>query len=603
MAMPTSTLAERSRAMYTVGHVEVIDLDGLDTHMQNRGGLGVSSFHAERIAKSIITDGFSRHRYRDATVVMVPKEHQAEFRKYNADMTSADPRLPPSSGKARFALLGKNHLVTALKILRAGSFTSSDTGEPLVPPPGDAALAAAIKQGIYCDVLGEGLWGDHEAIAALLAEDNLNASVEMGTNEMELLSFMSAELPSKSDTQSAKSKFDQLASKARTRFGATAFSDSELLHLHNYATRVPQQLVRNLGEMHFALVPASTLRCKTIEFDHVARVDRSVCYVKVALILGLYLGSGSVTGRAVGGVANVCKGISQTVLDDFEKNPEILQTVDLLIKTLLKHYPCSKKDVHVKKLLECRSKLYYRCGRLMMNWPVSAFEVKKSLASIETKYAKDMADIGALEGEIARKYPEPVMVLTVKPKEDKKKKTDTGSSSSSTPRPQRLVVEVLGDEADGAASAGSRATHVVAHAIPSKDVLGVAFQPWDELEPVLWECLVAEHLLHAHIMHSESVDRLQVVKAERTEPLVWQARAKEEIPTGQLMLVPYVKAAPELMEGKKMPFKRTPTLHPALAGHEMITVMAEGHTDEHTFVLRSPLDGKVRADARDAAPF
>ena len=115
MAMPTSTVAERSRATYTVGHVEVIELDALETHPMNRGGLGVSSFHAERIARSIITDGFSRHRYRDATVVMVPTNHVAEFRKYNADMAAGDPRLPPSSGKARFALLGKNHLVMASK--------------------------------------------------------------------------------------------------------------------------------------------------------------------------------------------------------------------------------------------------------------------------------------------------------------------------------------------------------------------------------------------------------------------------------------------------------------------------------------------------------
>ena len=124
-----------ARARYSVGHVEKIQLDFLGTHPQNRGGLGVSAFHAERVARSIMTDGFSRHRYRDATVVMVPASEAMAFRKYNEDMAAADPKLPLASGTARFALLGKNHLATALKMLRIGSFTVSGTGEAMAPPP------------------------------------------------------------------------------------------------------------------------------------------------------------------------------------------------------------------------------------------------------------------------------------------------------------------------------------------------------------------------------------------------------------------------------------------------------------------------------------
>ena len=606
--VPTSSIAEAARARYSVGHIEKIALDALGTHPQNRGGLGVSAFHAERVARSIIMDGFSRHRYRDATVVMVPASEATSFRKYNEDMAAGDAKLPPASGSARFALLGKNHLVTALKMLRIGSFVMSGTGDPIMPPPNDAALGMALKEGIYCDVLGEALWHDTEAIAALLAEDNLNASVEMGTNEVEILEFMGDELAAKSGAPSAKSRFEEIAAKARGRFGCTAFSETDFLHLHNFAIRIPRQLLRNLGEMHFALVPASTLRCKATEFDYVARLDKSITFTKIALILSLYLGgaAGEAPGArrtAVGGVATVCKGINPAVLKAFEQQPEILQTAELAIKTMLKHYPCSNSSVQVKKLLECRARLYYRCGRLAQNWPLSAFEIKKSLAAIETKYVKDMAEAGALQGEKPRKYPEPAVVATVAPKESKTKGGASPGSGEAKPAPQRLVAEVLGDEVDGASPAPAGANHLAPHAIPASDVEGVALQPWSDLEPLFWSRIVAEQLVHAHIMHSESVDKLRVVRAEATEPMVWQARAQEAIAPGALTLVPWAKAEPVLCENGEVPFKRSPALHPALLGHMLVTAAAEGDAEDHTYVLRSPLDGKVKADAKAPAPF
>ena len=610
--VPTSSVAEMARARYTVGHIEKILLDALGTHPGNRGGLGVSAFHAERVAKSIMADGFSRHRYRDATVVMVPASELAAFRAYNESMAAGDAKLPPASGTARFALLGKNHLVTALKMLRIGSFKMSGTGEPITPPPNDGALAMAMKEGIYCDVLGEALWQDSEAVAALLAEDNLNASVEMGTNEVEILRFMGDELAVKVEGLSAKGRFEQIVAKARGRFGCTAFSETDFLHLHNFATRIPRQLLKNLGEMHFALVPASTLRCKAIEFDSVARLDRSIVYTKLALVLSLYLGGGGneeggQRRMAVGGVATVCKGVNPNILKAFEEQPAILQTIELFIKTLLKHYPCTGSNVQVKKLLECRAKLYYRSGRLAQNWPLSHFEIKKVLASVEDKYVKDMTEAGALEGDRPRKYPEPTVTSTVEPKEPKQGKGKRSAAEvqagKGKSQPQRLTVEVLGDDADGDSEKTEGVKRVAPHSIPVSEVQGVPTEAWEDLERLFWSRTVSEQMVHCHIMHSESSDQVQVVKAEATEPMVWQARAKAAMGPGTLVLVPWAKAEPMLMEDGEVPFKRTAQLHPALPGHEVVTVSADGDPDGYAYAFRSPLDGKVKADAKGPAPF
>ncbi len=595
-------MAEAARAKYSIGHIEKIELDALGTHPQNRGGLGVSAFHAHRVARSIITDGFSRHRYRDATVVMVPASALGAFRRFNQVMASSDPKLPPHSQKARFALLSKNHLVAALKLLQIGSYTMGPSEEPIAPPPSDAPLEAAMREGIYCDVLGEGLWSDTDAVAAILAEDNLNASVEMGTNEVEILSFMGAELSVKAEESSAKARFQQIVQKARGRFGCSAFCDADFLHLHNFAVRVPNHLLRNLCEMHFALVPASTLRCKAAEYDAIARLDRGATYSKIALVVSLYLGgpageSGGARRTAVGGVASVCKGISKDALKRFEESPAILQTVELFLKTLLKHYSVTNKDVQVRKLLECRARLYYRAGRLAQAWPGTPFQTKKALAAIESKYAKEMAEAAATQGEVRRKYAEPQAVCTGPAK---------GASAASGGRadkaevPARLRVEVLGEEdvpndsaSRGAAvSEGGGGKNVQAHEVPQADVVGVPREPWEQLGRELWARVSSENLLHVYVMQQESAEQVQVVRAEASSPEVWQARALTAIACKALVLVPWVKSAPALLEDGAA-LKRAGSMHAALPRHEVMGLEAKGCTDACRFLLRSPLGAKA----------
>lgn len=259
---PTSSKAEAARAKFGTGGVQILDLALLGTHPENRGQLGVSSFHAHRVAHSIHTDGLSKQRYRDCTVVKVPDHAIAAFRKFNEDLANNDEKLPPFAPSMRFALLTKNHFVAALKLFRLGTVIFHDSSEVIRPSPQDAQLRRHLQEGVCCEVLSEDLWEDKEAIQALIAEDNLNAAVEMSTNEVEILAFMSQEIAAAPSSMGAKERFEMILNKARGRFGGQSFREVDLLHLHNFAVRVPRQLVQNLCELHFALVPASSLRCK-----------------------------------------------------------------------------------------------------------------------------------------------------------------------------------------------------------------------------------------------------------------------------------------------------------------------------------------------------
>lgn len=76
--------------------------------------------------------------------------------------------------------------------------------------------------------------------------------------------------------------------------------------------QVPSALINNLCAVHFATVPASLLRCRPADFGAISAIDRTHPYVKVALVISLYLGASGGTGnikRQAGGVASFCGSI------------------------------------------------------------------------------------------------------------------------------------------------------------------------------------------------------------------------------------------------------------------------------------------------------
>ena len=170
--LPTATLAEKARSKYFKGAVQIIHIDYLGVSPLNRGKLGISGFHTHRIVSSVRSDGFSRQRYRDATVVKVPATYLKYFQEFNSAICVADPNLPTCSTKMVYALLTKNHLVAALKLFQMGKVTHCDERNIIKPNPNDDQLKHALEDGIACEVLDEKLWLEDEAgVLAIIAED------------------------------------------------------------------------------------------------------------------------------------------------------------------------------------------------------------------------------------------------------------------------------------------------------------------------------------------------------------------------------------------------------------------------------------------------
>lgn len=326
----SSSVAEKARAKYGIHPVQTVELGLLGVHPSNRGALGVSSFHAHRVAHSVATDGLSRNRYRDVTAVKVPPAAMEAFKAFNEALCGGDPKLPAFDAGMRIACLTKNHLVTALKLFKIASVPMHETGQIIMPDPKDTLLQEHLVSGVAVQLMNEALWDDEASLKAIIAEDNLNASVEMATSEVELLAFMSEELQTEEfKKMEPKLRFQRLAAKAQGRFGEQSFRHQDLLNMHNFAVRVPRPLVKNLCEVHFAHIPASFLRCKTSDYNAVAGLDAKTPHCKLALILSLYFGAGGEgqqTRGAVSGVAKLCPSMKKEVLEQLTDNSNILQT-------------------------------------------------------------------------------------------------------------------------------------------------------------------------------------------------------------------------------------------------------------------------------------
>ena len=116
----------------------------------------------------------------------------------------------------------------------------------------------------------------------------MNSALDMPCNEMEMLAFISQAI---SGTPACRLIAEDVIQRAITHFGNKAFSEKDLKCLYNYALMVPANLIRNLSELHFSMVPAAKLRCPPKVFNAIAGVDGGLHpYSKAALVISVYLG-------------------------------------------------------------------------------------------------------------------------------------------------------------------------------------------------------------------------------------------------------------------------------------------------------------------------
>ena len=619
-AKPLASLAAAARARHSTGGIQFIKAELLGTIPCNRSGLGLSGFHVHEVATSIKEDCLSRRRYREATVVRVPPHALDEFRASNKRMCESDDLLPPYSPEMRYACLTKNHFVSAVKLFASASAMLHGTRELIKPNPRDKQLQQHLQEGIACEVLREELWDSDEAgLMAIINEDNMDASVELATSETEVLAELRRILDVTKGDKDPNARYQKVLTAARQRFGAVSYSEADFMNMYNFATRVPKALVDNMCQIHFACIPAAMIRVRPIEYGLVAKVDKTCPYIKVALIISFYMGAISggagAARRSAGGVASFATGIKKEVVDKINENDTFRTKVESFIKDVIRHYVIDMKQVYIKALMQCRSRLFFRIGRLAQKGPESDVALQQALATIEGKYATELADCRAF---VDKPQPLNVMPQTVRTKggpDDKKakapkKKEDPvvafeevdettfalGAVASASSAAAAAGSAGVARASDGSASAGSAGDALATFPsntqfmweLVSHDFLSIPHLPWDPLVKDLWKRVALQGLLQLYMKFKVVAQNVEVTVLETASPIVYQARAMKAFTVGELVLVPFVST--ELIDfSEAAKLKRPKSLHV----HLPFVVTCESGSfeldDTAKFFMKSPL--------------
>ena len=166
-----------------------IPLSAIAFWPHNRGGAGISSHHVHEVAHDCVANRTRLSRYGEVVLVEISAEALSQVRRVNTEKAKADPLLPRCyPDEIKYVCLTKTHFVHAQKLAADGGRTLYNDGKvPITWQDCDTEGQSIMEHGPMCAVYRSELFSDNDALVALASDDNLNAGVQMGEDEMRRL--------------------------------------------------------------------------------------------------------------------------------------------------------------------------------------------------------------------------------------------------------------------------------------------------------------------------------------------------------------------------------------------------------------------------------
>ena len=362
--------SDRAHKMRRMGLVR-IPLEQLGFWPQNRGGVGVISNHVHEVAHDIRTNTTKARRYSKVDIVKVPENCLAQVREANRELCDKDPLMPRFSEMMAFVTVSKTHFVHAQKLAKDGHRCLwNDMKEPIKWLETDTEGHEILEHGPVCQIFEEELFEDKDAFIALASEDNMNAGIQLGEDEMQgfgrvhqIVTLMGVD----------KVNVPSVLEKIRVG-GMGSFSDSDWLDMIKLRAHLPKAHAELLQTCHFQ-ASAGRVRVKACDFGLAARLDPRTPWSKVALMLFQYIGNLPTQSDAVAQTFNGRKDIharklSETQVTEIVAEPVWVMSVEVYIVEVLTHYGTptgkGKHGLPDSDLLSVRGKFLANTGRLLM---------------------------------------------------------------------------------------------------------------------------------------------------------------------------------------------------------------------------------------------
>ena len=343
----------------------------------NRGGLGISPFHVHEVCHDCLSNGVKITRYHHVYLVEIPRDRLEEIREVNRQRCAEELLMPAFSPEMIYVCATKTHFTHAQKLAEAGHRTLFNQGQhEIVWQKDDIEGAEIMKHGVLAAIYDCKLFDDEEALAALASDDNLNAGVVMGEDEMQAFARVDALMTkaARKDETTGNEIHQSEAELMRILEveGLSPFSTAELTNFIQLRRGLSPRLSKILRTCQFNAC-ASRVRVRPRDFGIAARLDPRTPFGKVSLVLNQYIdslpaelkkpGDATFSGRN----EIIAKKMNRDHVKELEAEPAFVHEVERFITAMLTHYdPQELKGSAVRELLSARGELLSTCGGYML---------------------------------------------------------------------------------------------------------------------------------------------------------------------------------------------------------------------------------------------
>ena len=381
-----------------------IKLEQILVWPQNRGGQGIIPFHVHEVASDIMQNKTSAARYGHVCLVEVPRDKLDEVLEFNLKKARADSRLPRVSineGKY-FCLLTKTHFVHAHKLAKDGNHTlfGKEKGKRIQWTANDREGQEILQYGPTCCIYREGLFGDTGALKSLAIEDNLNAQIQMGDDEMAAFGRVHAQHAE--EEKKLKSRYfddwvqhkDKMHSDILSGItfdgGLKPFSETDWNALIQFRMGLTKEITEVMIHCYQSLSAGMT-RVRIYDWGLLAKLDKRAPFAKVCLLMMQYVsplsaikpeGSAMTFHIQVARTDNFATRLSKEIVNELEHEGTFCCRVQDVVIQLISEYkiPEGGEDF-MTEVYKCRGHLMSNAGKLMKQVAVDLVsEAKKKKA-------------------------------------------------------------------------------------------------------------------------------------------------------------------------------------------------------------------------------
>ena len=361
----------RGPGLVRVGLGEIGFWDG------NRGFLGISSYHAMEVVQDCMANKTKLQRYQHVDLVTIPTKLLQRILEANRVKCETDKCMPRFSPNMKYVCATKTHFTHAHKLFYDSQFVHPrilfNQGDVVIKLKDDDIEGHTISNtGVLAAIYSEGLLLDDDAMCALAAEDNLNANVQMGEDEMQAFGRVHAMVErfnvAPSQDTSATTIASILASLEVSGLGT--FTQDNWKDFIKLRFSLPKSIAKLLQLCQFEAC-AGRVRVKPVDFGLVGQLDPRVPWVMVGCMLSQYLNTpvkfnGATDAATFNGLKTTyATKLSPSHIQEIKAEVNFVIEVETFIKDTLQLYKGVGEltGAAANDMLRERGQLLANCGR------------------------------------------------------------------------------------------------------------------------------------------------------------------------------------------------------------------------------------------------